>query len=162
MTAEVGSVIDAGKQGQIVVEWDSGSVARQVTGTATVHFEDSNEPALTLELVGTVVPPIDGVPIWGFFVSAFRDQAVRRSIRIVNNQDNPIEILKLGSASRLFTPSLKTRTAGKVYELTIDVPAGLPPGHHSEMIALETNDAKLAQLQVPVNLFIKNDLFANL
>src|SRR5262249_35359703 len=52
MTAETGPVIDPGKQGQILVEWNTASVARQVTGTATVRFEDPNEPALALELVG--------------------------------------------------------------------------------------------------------------
>ena len=154
-------VIAPHREETIAIEWETDSVSRKVRGTATVHFDDPKQPPVELALTGTVVPPIDAFPIPGFFIALFRDERVQKSIRVVNNQDHPVLFEVIGPASPSFTTSLKTLTDGKAYELSVEIPSGLPPGHRSESIQLRTDDPQYPLVQIPVNLFVKNDVFAN-
>src|SRR5262249_24635156 len=160
MTARAEPVIGPGTEEAITLEWDTAEVSRQVTGTATVVFDDPKEPELTLALSGTVRPPIEALPRAGFFIALFRDQRVERSITIINHQQRPLDLRPPEVSSRLFRASLSTRTPGEVYALTVTVPAGLPAGRYGEMISLDTDDPKVPRLQLPVNLLIKTDVYA--
>jgi hypothetical protein len=160
MTARAAPVMGPGTEEAITLEWDTAEVSRQVTGKATVVFDDPKEPELTLALSGTVTPPVEALPRAGFFIVLYRDQRVERSIKIINHQERPLNLRPPEVSSRLFTASLSTRTPGKVYALTVTVAPGLPAGRFVEMISLDTDDPKVPRLQVPVNLLIKTDVYA--
>jgi hypothetical protein len=161
MTVRAKPIIDPGVNGEIEIAWNTTRVIRSVTGKATVRFVEDQRPDLTLVLSGTVTPAIEAIPLAGFFITLFRGESAERSITLVNHQDHALGIRKLDAQNPLFQASLETRTAGQVYELTVKVPAGIQPGRYTEEIRLETDDQKFPTIQIPVNLLVKDDLYAN-
>jgi len=161
MTVRAKPVIDPGANGEIEIGWNTTSVAHSVTANATVHFVENQRPDLTFVLSGTVTPAIEAIPLAGFFISMFKDESAERSITLVNHQDHALGIRKLDAQSPLFRASLETRTAGQVYQVTVKVPPGIQPGRYAEEIRLETDDQKFPTFHIPVNLLVKDDLYAS-
>jgi hypothetical protein len=161
MNARAKPLINPGESVEIEISWSTAKVVHNVTAKATVHFAENQLPDLGLTLSGTVIPPIDAIPMAGFFISVFTDESAEREITLVNHQDHALGIRKLNAESPLFRASLETRTPGQVYGVVVRVPAGLKPGRYAETIRLETDDGTFPTIQMPVNLLVKDNLYAN-
>ena len=161
MTTRVKPVIDPGAAGEIEIAWNTAKVAREVAARATVHFVGDQRSDLTLVLSGRVTPEIEAIPLAGFYISLFKDESAENSITLINHRDHPLIIGKVEAQSSHFSASLETPTPGQVYKLTVKVPAGLQPGRYAETVELETNDENNPAIHIPVNILVKDLIYAS-
>ena len=161
MTTRVQPVIDPGAAGEVEIALNTSKVARDVTARATVHFFGDLRPDLTLVLRGRVQPEIEAVPLAGFYISLFKDESAESSITLINHRDYPLVINKLDFQSPYFGVALTPSAPGQVYKLTVKVPAGVQPGRYANTINLETNDASNPAIPIPVNILVKNVIYAS-
>jgi hypothetical protein len=161
MTTRVKPVIGPGATGEIEIAWNTSKVVQEVAAKATVHFVGDQHPDLTLVLRGTVTPEIEAIPLAGFYISLFKDESAENSITLINHRDHPLLISKVDAQSSLFRASLENPTPGQVYKLSVKVSAGTQPGRYAETINLETNDASNPAIRIPVNILVKDDIYAS-
>ncbi len=161
MTTRVKPVIDPGAAGEIEIAWNTSRVVRDVTARAIVHFMGDQHPDLTLVLSGRVTSEIEAIPLAGFYISLFKDESAENSITLLNHRDHPLVIGKVYAQSSHFSSSLETPTPGQVYKLSVKVPAGLQPGRYAETIDLETNDQNNPTIHIPVNILVKDVIYAS-
>jgi hypothetical protein len=161
MTTRVQPVIDAGAKGEIEIAWNTSKVARDVTARATVHFVGDQLPDLTLVLSGKVTPEIEAVPLAGFYISLFKDEAAENSITLINHRDHQLVVTKIDAQSSYFAAALDTAAPGRVYKLIVKVPAGIQPGRYADTINLKTDDATNPVIRIPVNILVKDVIYAS-
>jgi len=161
MTTRVKPVIDPGTTGEIEIAWNTAKVARDVTARATVHFLGDQRPDLTLVLSGRVTPEIEAIPLAGFYISLFKDESAENSITLISHLDHPLVISKVDSQSLHFSASLETSTPGQAYKLVAKIPAGLQPGRYAETIDLRTDDQNNPTIHIPVNILVKDVVYAS-
>jgi hypothetical protein len=160
MTARFKPTVGAGEDGEISIEWDTASVAGDVRELVVVYCNDPAQPRLQFALVGTVKPPLEILPFPAVFASMFKGENTERTLRLINNEDRPLRIKGVVPAGH-FTATLKTIQEGKAYELVVKFSDDLPLGHHTEALYVETVEPTVSRIVVPVNLFVKNDLYVN-
>jgi hypothetical protein len=51
--------------------------------------------------------------------------------------------------------------SGRIYEVRVKVPRGVPAGRYMEGLQVETDHPRRRQLRIGVNVFVKNDLYAS-
>jgi hypothetical protein len=161
MNARFRPVIAPGSEGTITIEWDTSHLTGEMAGEATVLFGDSPEPAKTLLLKGVIRPPLEILPYPAIFLSAFQGEHNEYRLKIVNNEEQPKAISLLPTDSKHFIASLTMVEPGKVYQLVAKIPPAALPGRYDEELSLSTDNPKLANIIVPVHVFVKPDLYAN-
>jgi hypothetical protein len=90
----------------------------------------------------------------------FKDESAENSITLINHRDHPLVINKVDAQSSHFTAALETTTPGQAYKLAVKVPQGLQPGRYSETIDLETNEQEHPTIRIPVNILVKDVIYA--
>ena len=161
MTARFKPVILPGQEGQIRVEWDTVHLKGQAEGTATVHLDDPAQPQVALVLKGVVKAPIEILPYAAVFASVFKGESADRSLRVLNNEERPLTIRRVEASRRHFTATIETVEPGKIYQLHVRVRPDVPPGRYTEAVYLDTDHPAVSRIEIPVNLFIKTDVYAN-
>ncbi|PYQ45942.1 MAG: hypothetical protein DMF77_02660 [Acidobacteria bacterium] len=161
MAARFVRVIPPGKDGQIRVEWHTGQVAGEVEAEGVVRFAERTQPPLTFRLKGVVRPSIELLPYPAVFVSVFADESAERHVRIVNHEPRPLAITRAEGGGRHFAFALDTLEAGRVYDLRIQVPVGVPPGRYEEALYLDTDHPTRSRIPIAVNVWVKRDVYAN-
>lgn len=161
MAARFLSVIPPGKEGRLKIEWDTTQIAGEVEAEAVVRFAEPAQPPLTLLLKAVVRPSIELLPYPAVFVSVFARESAEGRVRIVNHEERPLAITRVERGGRLFAAALDTLEPGKLYELRVQVPAGVPPGRYEEAIYLDTDHPTRSRIPIAVNVFVKTDLYAN-
>jgi Protein of unknown function (DUF1573) len=161
MTTRAKPVIDPGETGEIEIAWNTSRVVQEVAAKATVHFVGDLRPDLTFVLSGIVTAEIEAIPLAGFFISLFKDESAENTITLINHRDHPLVISKVDGPSSLFRASLENPTPGQIYKLSVKVPAGTQPGRYAEIVNLETNDASNPAIRIPVNVFVKDVIYAS-
>ena len=154
-------VIPAGGEGQIAIEWDTTRFSGDLEAEAIVHVDDPVQPRLRLSLKGIVRSPIDLVPYPAVYFSVFRDETAEQKVTIVNNEERPLKIEQIRPEGDHFAAEIKTVEPGKIYELLVKVPKGLPAGRYMERVQVDTDHPRRSHLSVAVNVFVKNDLYAS-
>jgi hypothetical protein len=161
MTTRVKPVIAPGAAGEVEIAWNTSTVARDVTARATVHFVGDQRPDLVLVLSGKVTPEIEAIPLAGFYISLFKDETAENSITLINHRDHPLLVTKIDSQSSYFAAALDTDAPGQVYKLTVKVPAGIQSGRYADTVNLETDDATNPVIRIPVNILVKDAIYAS-
>jgi hypothetical protein len=160
MKSRFGRTIPPGAEGRITIQWDVTRMSGDVMADAVVHFENPGQPRLTLTIKGTITPPIEIRPAPAVFFSVYRDETAEQAITIVNNEERPLRIGAIRPEGEHFLAELATIEAGRVYEIRVKVPRGLPPGRYMETLLVDTDHPRRQQLRIGVNVFVKNDLHA--
>ena len=160
MTARGSPAIAPGQAGQVCVDLDTSDLGLEVNATTRLDLNDPVRPQITLVLHGRVKQPIDMIPFSAVFAAVFKGERAERHITIVNNEAEPLKILRLAPEGEHFKASIKTVDAGRVYDLAVDIPPDVPPGRYGEFINLETDNQKFPHLRVGVNIFVKTDVYA--
>lgn len=159
MTARGSAAIASGQAGQVCVDLDTSSLSLDVNATTVVAINDPVQPRIRLVLHGRVQQPIDLIPSAAVFAAVFKGERAERHVRIVNNEAEPLEILRLEPKGEHFKSRLETVDPGRLYDLVVDIPPDVPPGRYAEFVYLDTNDQKFARLRVGVNIFVKTDVY---
>jgi len=154
-------VIPANSEGQITIEWDTTRFTGDLSAEALVFLDDPTQRRVSLTIKGIVRSPIDLLPGPAVFFSVFRDESARQTVAIVNNEERPLKVGQLQIQGDHFKADLRTVRDGKTYEVAITVPPGLPAGRYMDALLVETDHPRRKQLQIGVNVFVKDDLYAS-
>lgn len=161
MTVRATPTIAAGTEGKITLELNTNKVTGEFEGQAIVHLDDPAQATVTLSLTGIIKSSIEVQPQRAIFLSVFKGETAERSLTITNNEERPLYISQVENGSQHFSAALKTVEEGKVYQLTVKVPADAADGRYEEAVILHTDHPRHSRVRIPVNVLIKNDLYAS-
>jgi hypothetical protein len=161
MAARFAATILPHREGRITIEWDTGRIAGEVEAEGVVRFAEPAPAPVTLVLKGVVRPPIELLPYPAVFVSVFAGESAERHVRIVNHEARPLAITRVEEGGRQFAAALDTLEPGRVYELRVRVPTGVPPGRYEEAIFLHTDHPVRSRIPIAVNILVKTEVYAN-
>lgn len=152
--------IPAGKEDKITLILDTSDLQGEVETGVILHTNDPQNPIITLKLQGKVKPPVELQPYSSLFISAFRGEEKEGALTIVNNAKQPLKITRMISKSEQFRARLETVKAGRQYRLLAKVSPRAFPGRSKDTVLLYTDNEKKPEIEIPVKLFIKNEVYA--
>ncbi len=153
--------VEPGKTGVIPLQFNSTGFSGSVTKSATVTCNDPGQSNLVLQLNAKIWKAIDVTPTMAVFtVSSETQTNETRSVRIVSNLEEAIELSDLQCTNSAFRAELKTVRPGKEFELLI---TAVPPFLENRIItavSLKTstptnptiNVSAYLNVQQPVNV----------
>lgn len=159
MTARLPRTVAPGGDAAVVLEWTTDRVQGSVQGVAIVETNDPRAGSVPLVLAGTVHGPLDIEPVPAVFLSAFRGEDIRRELTLRSNQPGPVTIRLASQRGAHHVASLETIEPGRSWRLTVKPAAGTPPGRYEEALELQSSDAAIGTLRLPVNVLVKADLY---
>lgn len=161
MTSQMPPIILPGEDGSIAVEWSTGNAVGTLRGRVSVLTNDPASPEVPLVLQGKVYGPLDVDPFPAVFLSAFRDEDVRRELTFTSNQPSPVDLRLAASTGGHFRATFEPIVEGKTWRVTVRVEPGTAPGRYEESLRLQSDDPAIGAVRVPVHLFVKADLYAD-
>jgi hypothetical protein len=161
MTARFKPETPAGQPVSIRVAWNTSKIEGEVEAQGVVRWADPKLPVTAFTIAGHVVPPIELRPMGVAFFSVFTDERAEQVIQLLNHEPRPLIVQKIAPAGSHFTAALRELERGRRYEVRVSVPAGLAPGRFMERLAVHTDSPARPVLQIPVNVLVKADLYAN-
>ena len=159
MNVKVKQRIEPEEKIQARITWDTSRFRREITGLATLYFNDPSMPQVTLTLSGVVTPAIEFLPRPAYYLSQYTGETHSQSITLKNNQDHPLEITSLSTSSNNFEYHFKETESGRVFELTVLAKADAPIGRFHDSLIVNTTDPKHPRLHLEVNILVKPDVF---
>ncbi len=161
MTTRFKPVLGPGQEEKIAIEWNTSGVKGKVRGEAVILLGDAGQTQVRFVLQGYVKPPIEILPMGAVFFSVYKGDRAEQVVTIVNNEERPMNILRLEAEGSHFVASYAPIEAGRRYELKVTVPPDTPPGRYMESVSLHTDHSQLARLRVPVNVLVKTEVYVN-
>jgi len=161
MSARVKQEIDAGSSVEIEINWDTSRLRGEIRGQAVLTLNDPQAPNIVLTLQGTVVPAIEILPRPAVYISQFAGEENTASLRIRNNQQSHLGLLRLERMGEHFQAAYKVLEEGKLFEITVTVPADTPIGRYRESLFVYTDDPRLERIHLEINALVKADVFIN-
>ena len=152
--------VPAQGEGAVAVELNTERVAGAIEGKAQIQWNDPTRSRISLTLKGYVVPRIAIEPMPAVFLSAFTAEPAERTLTITNNEPQPLTITSVEHSARL-SVSIAELEPGKVFILTARSVNGVPAGRYEESLTLVTDKPGANQINLPVHLWVKPDLYAN-
>ena len=159
MNARVKQEIDAGSSSEIVISWDTSRLRGDVKGQAVLTLSDPQTSKVILTLRGTVVPSIEILPRPAVYISQFSGEEKTASLRIRNNQQRQLNLVRLESKGKHFQAGYEVLEAGKLFEITVTIPADTPIGRYRESLLVHTDDPELQRIHLEINALVKADVF---
>jgi len=152
--------IAPGAEGKVTLDWTTGNVAGAVQGIARIRWSDPAQPETLLTMKGSVVPALSIEPIPAVYLSAYSNEPVERVLTIRNNDSRPLALTHAQAGAHA-TATLTTVEAGKVFTVTVRPVAHAAPGKYEESLSIQTDDAAIGTITIPVHVWVKPDLYAN-
>jgi hypothetical protein len=136
--------LEPGQSGVIPVQFNSANFSGPVTKTVMVSSSDPTQPSVMLQIKGTVWKPIEVTPTYAVF-NVVPDSLTNetRTVRIVNNLDEPITVSDLQCTNQTFQAELKTVKPGKEFEVVIKLAQPPPTGTVQGPITLKTSSTNM-------------------
>lgn len=140
-----------GNTGVIPIRFTPAYSDREIFKTIIVDSNDSRGTNMILELKGTIWEPIDVSPaVVMFGASADCQTNLTRTVRIVNNLDQPLSVSDPQCADQSFRIQLKTVRPGKEFELEITMTPPLKTGSATIPVTLKTSSTVLPTINITV------------
>lgn len=148
-TGEWSKQVEPGMTGKIPVQFNSGSFGGQIIKTVSVTSNDKSQPNVTLQIKGLIWKPVDVNPQYAVLqMTSDSVSNVTTTVRIVNNQDEPLALSPPESNNRFFRAELKTNQPGKEFELTVRTVPPFDPMNTQGVISLKTSATNTPTLSV--------------
>ena len=154
-------IVLPGQTGRIPLQFNSTGFGGGVSKSATVTCNDPEQPSISLQISGTIWKPIEVTPTMASFIYQSEGQTNEtKTLRIVNNADEPLTLREVQCSNKSFQTELKTITPGKEFELLVTaIPPFATPSAFAS-ITVKTSSAKAPVLtlsayvtvQAPVTL----------
>lgn len=159
MNLSVPQTIAAGATAELQITLDTSKLVKDVEAKALLQLNDPQHPKIMLVISGTVVAPIEFLPMPAIYMSQFNGEAKSRSISIRNNQDSTLHVVKLEPMGEHFVAKIEEQEPGKLFRLEVTVPASTPVGRYQEALLVHTDDPVRKRLHIEVNILVKPDIF---
>src|SRR5262249_50751347 len=157
MSARLPGTVAPGEDAAVVLEWATDRVQGSVRAVAVVETNDPRAASVPLRLAGTVHGPLDIEPVPAVFLSAFRGEDVRRELTLRSNQLGRVTMRLAAQRGVHHVARLETIELGRSWRLTVKPAAGTPPGRYEETLELQSSDAAIGTLRLPVHVLVKAD-----
>jgi len=155
-------VLAAATEESLAVVWNTTGLSGAMEAEGTIQFVEAGLAPVIVVLKGTVKPRIELAPLPGVFASVFTGEGAQRSVTVTFNGDRPPVVSRLKTAAGVhFTAALTRLDVGGSYRIDVSVPPDLPAGRYTESVFLETSDPASAPVRIPINILVKNDVYAN-
>ena len=154
------SRIAPGETGRLTVRLGQPRRKGPFDGEIVVRFKQASAGTRSFRLRGSLVPPIELQPSYGFYVVAQRGEVVERSLEVVNHEQTPLDIVGIEYDGSRFTPTIDTLEAGRRYRVTVRTKADAPAGRGSESVRLVSSNAKYGTLPIQAHVWIKERVYA--
>jgi len=161
MTVRLPASVAPGGDATIVLEWTTDRVQGSVRGVALVETNDPRARSIALALIGIVHGPLDITPLPAVFLSAFRGEDVHRELMLRSNQPEPVALRLAENRGVHYEAELQTVEPGRVWRLTVRPAGETAPGRYDETLELESTDAAIGTVRLPVHVLVKADVYAN-
>ena len=161
MTARLPRTVAPGADATIELELTTDHVQGSVRGVAVVETNDPRARSVALVLTGMVHGPVDIEPLPAVFLSSFLGEDVRRELTVRSNQPGPVAIRLGARRGAHYEAELETVEPGRTWRLTVKPAAGISPGRYDDTLELESSDAAIGMIRLPVHVLVKADVYAN-
>jgi hypothetical protein len=153
--------VEPGQTGSIPIVFNSANYGGPFQRSVTVICNATNQPAVVLNVVGTIWKPIDVNPLYLYFnvVSDLQTNEVK-TVRILNNDSNDVSISDVAVNNRSFSAELKTIRPGREYEVPVRVVPPLPAGTVQASLTFKTSQTNLPVVSVSVIAIVQPPLLA--
>ena len=141
-------LVEPGRSGGIPIQFNSASFNGQVGKAITVICNDTNQPAVVLQMKGTVWKPIEVTPQLAVLNVTAESASASATVRIVNNEEGPVTLSAPEGNNAAFAAELRTNQPGKQFELVIRTLPPLPPGNVQGQITLKTSSTNMPVINV--------------
>jgi hypothetical protein len=152
-----------GTSGQISVTWDTRLVQGDMTAQALLLFNDAE--TVMVSVSANVVPPIEILPYSAVFISGFRDEDATRSLEIINNDPGQMNVISISRENpesvQTYSATVKPIAPGVRHQLIVELKSTAPGGRSRDVLLLHTDHSRFPVIRVPVNLFVKDDVYIN-
>ncbi len=140
-----------GESSQLAFQLNTANFSGPLHKTVMVTSSAAGQPSVVLQLQGTVWKPIDVTPSYVIYSAITNLQAAEtRSVRIVNNTDDPVDFKPPQINNPRFRAELKAVRPGKEFELVIQTVPPLAYGAIQAVATLQPSTDKLPPVQVTV------------
>lgn len=155
------SSVEAKKTAQIRILIDARSLVGDWNWGVRFETNDELHPVVAYTLAASVFQTIEFIPSRTVYFSMYNDEVATKRITIKNHGIEPFKIIKAEQSNEIFKTKLIKNTLDKEFYIDITVPKTTQPGRYQESITLRTNSSERPVLNMPVNIFVKNNLYAS-
>lgn len=141
--------VDPGKPGIIPVQFNTANYHGQVFKTITVTCNDAAQSHVLLQLRGNIWKPIDFTPPYTVMNILPEMTNATATVKIVNNMEQPLDIMSPECSIQGFAVELQTNQPGKEFQLTIRTVPPLKPGTMSGKVVVKTSATNAPTLDIP-------------
>jgi hypothetical protein len=163
---EVDKVIAPGKSGKARIEINTANQFGPIFKTATLRFNDPNQPEVLLALSATVLTSSDGGPVKGVAlrqgkhigpifispgeVSSFTTAQGRKttSVFTITAERAQVKILRVEGDQPYLTARVETVEEGKSYKIIVEALPEGAPGNYEDQLRVFTDNKILPSLQL--------------
>ncbi|NNE83510.1 MAG: DUF1573 domain-containing protein, partial [Alphaproteobacteria bacterium] len=125
-----------------------------------VETDNNRAKLLRYTIQASVYPPIEFLPSRRIYFSVFGDQSESKRLTIQNHSTTPFAIVSLEQSSAIFDAKVVVAEGSKL-EIVITVLDSAPFGRHSETLKILTNHPERPVMRVPMQIFVKPDIYAS-
>ncbi len=147
-TGEWSRQVEPGQTGQIPMKFNSANYGGAVTKSITVTSNAKNQPAVFLQLKGTVWKAIDVVPAYAILTVTPDAGSASTTIRLTNNTDKPLVLSAPQVSNTNFSAILKTNEPGKSFEVVISTVPPLKPGSLQGQVRIPTSVTNVSTVTI--------------
>jgi hypothetical protein len=112
-----------------------------------------------------VIPPIDIRPYPAVFLSGYPSDRVTRTLEIVNNDTEPLNIRSISSETKVepapYSATVSTLEPGRRHQLDIELSSSARVGRSEHVLVVLTDSAKFPVIRIPVKVLAKEDVYVN-
>ncbi len=148
-----------GQEMEVILSVDIGKYSGDVDTGLVLRTNDPDRPRLEFHIRGHVSPILTFRPLGALFFSTYKGQSTEKSIEILDNYKERVAITSMESKSDRFSCRLETIKEGREYRFSAKVNAKASLGRTMEEVVFHTDNAKLPQFSVGVNIFVKDDVY---
>ncbi len=141
--------VEPGKTGSIPIQLDTGGMpAGPIARALTVICNDKAQPAVYLQVKGTLWKPIEVSPMYAVLNVPPDSGGASATVRIVNNTEQPLVLSPPECSNRAFASVIKTNQPGKEYQLVISAVPPLAPGNAQGVVTVKSSSTNLPVISV--------------
>ena len=140
--------VEPGKIGTIPVQFNSANFGGPISKMVTVVCNDKRQPAVYLQIKGTIWKPIETTPTYAVINVPPDASGGSATIKILNNTDEALTLGKPESSQPGFAMEIRTNQPGKEYELVVSTVPPLKPGNVQAEIKIPTSSTNSPTLTV--------------
>ena len=141
--------VEPGQTGAIPIQLNTPNYSGALSKTIVVTCNDPTHPSTVLQLKGTVFKPVEVTPAYVIFTTvAGAPTNETKTVRILNNQDQPLTVFEPVCTNALFTADLKTVQPGREFELRVTLSPCPTNGYFTTPITLKTSATNVPQINL--------------